>query len=165
VKLPLPQHSTSPIGRQRQPALNLLPRLLAADREEGLDYLAAIGRQHARTNLHAMIHVRMGKNFKTGLHRAAARLRSSIDQSRHARLNHGAGAHAARFNRYVQRRVRKAVVANYFRRLAQHNNFRMRRGIAITNGAIAGARQYSSFMHQHRADRYFAASRRFTCFS
>jgi len=39
----------------------------------------------------------------------------------------------------------------------------MRSGITIANGAIPAARQYSSFVHQHRADRHFTASARFAC--
>jgi hypothetical protein len=134
---------------------------LAARGEEGLDHVTAIRSENTGSYLHAMIQVRMGKNCETGLHRAATRFRSSVDQSRHARLNHRAGAHAAGLNGYVQRGIREAVVADYFCGFAQHNNFRMRRGIAIANGAIAGARQDSSFMHQHRADRHFAAGGRF----
>jgi len=87
-----------------------------------------------------MIYVGMRKNFKAGLHRAATRLRGSIDQSRDARLKHGAGAHAAWLDGYVQGGIREAVVADYFCGFTQNNNFRMRRGITIANGAIAGAR-------------------------
>jgi hypothetical protein len=134
---------------------------LAARGEEGLDHVAAIRSENTGSYLHAMVQVGVGENLKTGLYRATTRLRGSIDQSRHTRLNHGSGAHAARLNGHVQGGIRQAVVADYSRGFAQHNNFRMCRGITIANGAIAGARQYSSFMHQHRADRHFTAGGRF----
>ena len=51
----------------------------------------------------------------------------------------------------------EAMISNLQRGLAQGHDFRMRRGIAIGNRAIAGRGNNPVLQHDQRADRDFAA--------
>ena len=95
-----------------------------------------------------------------GLNGAAARLIGAVNEARYARLDHCAGAHAARLDGHVQRGVREAVISQHARGLPQHHNFGVRGGIAIANGAIPGARHNLSLVNQHRSDGHFSAGGR-----
>ena len=73
-----------------------------------------------------------------------------------ARLNHGAGAHGARFDGDVKRGVGEAIVADGFCGGAQGHDFGVGTRIAIADGAISGARDHAIIGDDYRADRNFA---------
>ncbi len=115
--------------------------------------------QHAGCNFDLMIQFVARQKLKTGAEGATFGIIGAVDESWDTRLDDCAGAHRARLERDIKSGVGKAIVAENSRGFAQHNDFGMRSGIIVANGAIAGARQVHIIVNQHRADRDFAGIR------
>ena len=94
-----------------------------------------------------MVQAGMGKHFEAGADSAAFGVIAAIYQTRNTRLNHGAGTHAAGFGRDEQTRREKAMVSNRAGPFAQDHHFRMRGGIAVSDGAITGTRDDSCVLN------------------
>src|SRR5216684_7161116 len=103
--------------------------------------------QNPRGDLHPVVQLRMGQHFKARAHRAAFRIVRAIDDPRHTRLYNGAGAHGARFKRYVQGRAAQPVISFASCSLAQGHDFRMRSRIAIANRAVSPVPKNFSLAH------------------
>ena len=61
----------------------------------------------------------------------------AINEARDAGLDDGPGAHAARFQGYVESCPSHAVVAEEASGFADHDDFGVRGGIAVANRAVA----------------------------
>src|SRR5262249_21163799 len=107
-----------------------------------------------------MVETRVRQDFEAGAHGTTLRVIATVDQARDAGLNDRAGAHAARLNRDVEGRAGESVVAQGAGSFAYDDNLSVRRGVAITDGAIAGARDYGGVVDDDGADRYFSSRHR-----
>ena len=112
---------------------------LAPGGEERLQNGGAFACQNAGRYFDVMVQPRVGQDLEAGSNGASFRIITTIDQARHSRLNDGPGAHAARFHGDIERGPREAIVAESAGGFPQNYNFGVRRGIAIADGAIAGA--------------------------
>ena len=106
----------------------------------------------------------MRKNLEAGTHSAALGIIAAVDNSRNARLNDCAGAHATRFHGYVQRRARKAIVPKDPSAFSQQQYFRMRGRIAILNRAVTRLGHDFAVVYQNGADGNLAGCGRGTSF-
>src|SRR5580704_10851234 len=84
----------------------------AAGGEEVLDYFGALGGQHTRGNFHLMVEFGVRQHLEAGTDGAALYIVAAVHHARDARLDDGAGAHAAWLDRDVERRACKAIVAD-----------------------------------------------------
>jgi hypothetical protein len=109
-----------------------------------------------------MIQSRVGEDLETGANRAALQVVAAIHDPRDASLNNRPCTHAARLDRGVQGRRRQPVIAEFPRAFAQHQNFRVRGGVAIPDRAIARTRDNFAVSHQDCANRDLSRQRRRT---
>lgn len=98
----------------------------------------------------------MIENAHDGVNRPGFGIVCSINESSDAGVNHGAGAHRARFNRHEEIAVEQAMIAECEASLAQGDDFSMRGWIVIGEVAIEAATNDVSFMHNDRANWNFA---------
>jgi NADH-quinone oxidoreductase subunit I len=136
------------------------PALLAAFREERLDYRSTFGGENPGSNLDPMVKTRVGKNLEASTGGATFGIISAVNKSRNTRLNHRARAHAARFHCDIKSRAHKPVVAKDARGFAKNDHFGVGRGVAITNRAVAGAREDPAIQNDHGADWNFTSNNR-----
>ena len=113
--------------------------------------------KHARSDVNEMVGAVVAQNFKTRTYRAAFSLVGSVDEAGDAGLNHRAGAHGAGFDSDVESCAEHAVVADAVSRVTQRQDFRVRRGIAMGNCAVSGARDNFVVDYEHGADGDFSA--------
>ncbi len=95
---------------------------LAAFGKERLDDSSAVGSKDIRGDFYLMVEARLGKNCKTGADGAPLGIVGAVDKTRHAGLDDGARAHAARLDGYVERRLGKAVIAKKAGRFAEDDD-------------------------------------------
>jgi hypothetical protein len=107
-----------------------------------------------------MIQSRVGEDLETGTNRAALRIVAAIHDARDASLNNRPCTHAARLDRGVQGRRSQPVIAEFPRTFAQHQNFRVRSGVAIPDRAIARTRDNFTVSDQDCANRDLSSQRR-----
>ena len=104
-----------------------------------------------------MIGAIVAEDFEAGMDRAALGLVRSVNQAGDASLKHGPGAHSAGFDGDVKSGAGQAVIADAKGRITQGENFRMRGGIAMSDGPISGARDDFFVEDQNGPNRNFAA--------
>src|SRR5579859_2220975 len=130
--------------------------LLASGCEKSLKKRGALGSQEARSDFYAMVQAGMREDFEARANGATLGVIAAIYQASHARLDHGASAHAAGLGGDVKGRRRKSIVADHASSFAQHHHFGVRGGIAVSNGAIAGPRDDFRLLDQYGAYRHLA---------
>ncbi len=129
---------------------------LTAFREEGLDDRGASGGEDTGGDLDLMVEARIGEDLEASTNRAALGVVGAIDQARDARLNDGAGTHAARLDGDIEGGACEAVIAETAGGFAKDDDFGVGRGVIIADGAVAGPCQELAVMHEDGADRDFA---------
>ena len=107
-----------------------------------------------------MVEARVREKLKTSVNGAAFGVVRAVDEVWDARLNHRAGAHAARLNRDVECSAREAIVSQYARGFAKYNHFGVCRGITVANRPVAGAREDSAVTNQSSPNRNLSGSGR-----
>lgn len=105
----------------------------------------------------AMIGAVVGEDFKAGANRAAFGFVGAVDEAGDAGLEHGSGAHRAGLDRHVKSRPEQAIVSHAECGFAKRENLGMGRGIAVGDGAVAGARDYLFIDDEDGADGNLAA--------
>ncbi len=123
------------------------PVPLSATREEGLDCSGTIFSKHAGSYFDPVIETLVREDFETRSDSAPFGVVRTVDQSRNACLNHGPGAHATGLDRDIKRRVRKPVIPESVGRFAQDDDFGVRCGIAVADGAVAGTSNDGAVAH------------------
>jgi hypothetical protein len=131
-------------------------RDLAAGGEEGLKDESAVGGENAWNNFHLVIESGVSEKFETRTDGPAFGVVCAVDQARDARLDDSARAHAAWFNRDVERCARHAVVAEGARCFANYDDLCVGRRVAVSDRAVAGAGENFTVMDDAGADRDFA---------
>ncbi len=152
-----------PLAREHIPLSGKLantPEPLSAIREEGLDCSSAILSKHAGGYFNSMIETLVGEDFEARSDSAPFGVVGAVDQPRNARLDDCPGAHATGLDRGIKRRVRKPVIPEGAGRFAQDDDFSVRCGIAVADGAVAGTSNDGAVPHQKRTDRHFAGHSR-----
>ena len=132
---------------------------LAAFGEKSLDNGRTVRGENAGGDFNLMIEASVRENLETCMDGPTLGVYSSVNQARNASLNDRACAHAARLNGDVQNGAPQAVVAQQSRSFSQNGDFRMRGGIAITDGAIAGPCDDLAVLYEDRANGNFTRSR------
>jgi len=115
--------------------------------------------EDAGSDFYLVIEFGMSEDFETRADGAALGVVGAVDEARDAGLDHGTGAHGARFDGDVESGTGEAVVFKDMRGSTHDNNLRVGGGVAVANGAIAGAGEDLAVMHQDGADRHFASGR------
>ena len=92
---------------------------------------------------------------------ARFRITSRKYDAANARMDHCAGAHHARLQRHVQRRIGKAVVAEATTGIAQRLDLGVGTGVVLADHAIAAFADDDVVKHDERPDRHFARVFRF----
>jgi len=126
--------------------------------KEFLQNARALLGQDPPCDVYMMIELRMRQHLEAGAHRAALGIVRTVHHARHACLNDRTGAHGTRLERYIHGSCAKAVIAGGARSFTEDDNFRVRRGVAVANGAVACACKHFSIrhLHEHCANRDFA---------
>ena len=88
---------------------------------------------------------------------AALGIVRAVDKAGDARLNHGSGAHGARLDGDVEIGAEKAVISCALGGFAESDDFGVRGGVAMRDGAVSSACDDLTFHHDDGADRDFAA--------
>src|SRR5258706_14687552 len=99
------------------------------------------------------------KHLQAGSHRAALGVVGSVSEPRDASLYQCARTHRARLDGHVESGATQAVIAHCGSGRAKSDDFRMRRGIAVADGAIAGRTDHAIFEHHHCANGDFSPDR------
>ena len=84
-----------------------------------------------------MSHHRLGEEVDHASHCAALGVGRSVDEARDPRQRDGAGAHRARLERHVDRRLQQTPASQSLRGLAQSEHLGVRGGIAAKLTLIA----------------------------
>src|SRR5258708_5454460 len=132
---------------------------LAAFGKERLDDSSAVGSKDIRGDFYLMVEARLGKNCKTGADGAPLGIVGAVDKTRHAGLDDGARAHAARLDGYVERRLGKAVIAKKAGRFAEDDDFGVSCGIIVADSAISGASDGLAVSDDDGTNRNFSRNR------
>jgi hypothetical protein len=132
---------------------------LAARGKKGLQQRSRILGEKSWGDVDTVVEFARCQDFKAGAESSAFRIVGGIDKPRNACLNDGAGTHCARFERDVEGRVGKAIVAEQAGALADHDDLGVGRRIVIADGAVATARDEHFIVHQERANGSFASFR------
>ena len=91
--------------------------------------------------LDLVVELGIGEDIKAGAESAALGIVRGIDETGNAGLNDGAGAHGAGLEGDVESGAGEAIVVEETRGFADDDDFGVRGGVIVANGAIAGARQ------------------------
>ena len=142
------------------PGWRLAKGQLAAFGKKRLDEGGAVGGENSSDDLDPMVHAQVRQNLETGADRAALGVIAAVNQARHTGLEDGSCAHAARLNRDVECGGGQAVVTKGAGGFAQDHDFGVGGGVAVANGAIAGARNNSRIVDQDRANGNFSCKGR-----
>jgi hypothetical protein len=140
-------------------------RSLTACGKERLENCGAIGSEDASGDLHLMVEARVREDFEAGADGTTFGIVGAVDEARDTGLDDGTRAHAARLDGDVQRGIREAVVGKTPCPLAKDEDFGVRRGVAIADGAIAGAGENLAVVDEQGADGNFAGRGRGVRFS
>ena len=109
-----------------------------------------------------MIHGGTIKYSEAGANRAALEVICAVNEAVDAGLKHCASAHRAGFDGDVKSDSSETVISHSRGGCAQRDDFSVRRGIAVRDGAISGARNDAfsvGSMDDYAAYRYFSALR------
>jgi hypothetical protein len=110
--------------------------VLSTALKKRLHHLCATARQNAAANFYLMVQLRMIHNLNHRMYCASFGIVRAVDQAFDPSLHQRPGAHRARLNCNKQFAVSQAMVTNYPARLAQRQNLRMCRWVAIGDVAI-----------------------------
>ncbi len=113
-------------------------RWLTARGEKRLKQGDSFGGEDASGDFDLMVEAGVGKDFEAGPHRAPLGIVGAVDETWHAGLDDGAGAHAAGLDGDVERRVGKPIISEQAGSFAKDDDFGVGGGVIITDGAIAG---------------------------
>ncbi|HEY0765287.1 MAG TPA: hypothetical protein VGD61_23120 [Pyrinomonadaceae bacterium] len=94
--------------------------------------------------------------------RSRSLIRRSVNQSTHARLYQGSGAHRTWLNRRVNIYAVEPVIPELTGGLAKSNDFSVGCWIAVGTRAVSGKSDEFVFANDAGADRHFAIRLRFT---
>ena len=130
----------------------------AASGEEFLQESRCVICQHAGCDIDTMVDARMVEDGEAGTRRTAFGVIGAINEALDASLQYRAGAHRARLDRDINRGANEAIIASGFCRGAEREHFRVRRGIAIGDGAVGRARDDTLVQHDDAADRDFSGA-------
>jgi len=114
------------------------------------------GCQDAGRDLDPVIEARVGEDFEAGADGAAFGVVGAVDQAGNASLNDCAGAHAARLDGDIERCISEAIVAKEAGGFAEDGDFRVGGGVAVANGAVAGASEEFAVADEDGTDGNFA---------
>ena len=104
-----------------------------------------------------MVQSGAGEQLEAGTKSAALGVVRSVNEPRNARLDDGAGAHDARFERNVENGAGEAVVVQQARSLAKDDDLGVSGGVVVTNGAIARTREDRIVVNEHGTDGDFTS--------
>jgi hypothetical protein len=124
--------------------------------EELAQAFHALHRQHAFHYLDAVIEDRRIRHLELTAHAAESQVAGAEDEALDAGGDQRSGTHHARFQRAVQGGAREAVVAQSRRRLANGQNFGMRRGVRMRNRRIGTAAHDGAAHDDYGAHRHLA---------
>ena len=130
--------------------------LAAAGAEEGLQHLGAAAGENAGLDCYLVIHGWVVDNLNRGADGAGFGVVGAVDQASDAGVDHGSGAHGAGLDGDEELAVAQAMVAEGGAGLAQGDDFGVGGGVAVADGAVAGAGENLTFVYEHSADRDFA---------
>ena len=103
-----------------------------------------------------MVVARIGDQVEHAAGSAGLGIAGAEHQPCDARMHHRHRAHRAGLQRHVKRAAQQAVIADVNAGLAQRDDFRMRRRIALGDVAIPAFAKYDAIArHQYRTDRDF----------
>src|SRR6185437_9477794 len=102
----------------------------------------------------AVVDSRMLEDGEARVHRASLGIVGAVNEPRDARLQNRARTHRARLDCHVKSGPQQAMIPNRRSGGAQRNHFRMRRGIAIRDRAVGGARNDAFPEPDNAADRH-----------
>jgi hypothetical protein len=109
--------------------------------------------KNARSDFYFMIQRTVIANAKNCFDRAESFIRRAVNKAFNPRVDERARAHSARFYRRIKARFSQTIVANFPRRLAQNQNFGVRRRVRFGYRAVSGyAQKLARFVNQTRAD-------------
>jgi len=129
---------------------------LAAGGEEGLKERGGFACEDAGDGFNAVIQARMREDFEARADGAATRIVGAINEPGDAGLDHGAGAHGARFEGDVESDAGKAIVGEGASGFAEDDDFGVSGGVVVADGAIAGTRDDFVFADDESADGNFS---------
>jgi hypothetical protein len=150
------QHSAIETSNSFASTQSPKPAFLPPAPEEFLQDIGTAARQYPPSDFNPVIQARVIQHMDDGTYRARLRIIRAVDQSPDARMNQRSRAHRARLNCSKQVAVPQTMVADRGACLAQRNDFRMRRWVAIGNVPVESAADNLTLMYDHRADRDFA---------
>jgi hypothetical protein len=131
---------------------------LAASGEEALEHCHALGGKDALGHLDAVIQDLGIGDTELTADAAETQVARTENQAADARVNQGAGAHHARFERDIERRTLQTVIAELAGGLTQHQHFGVGGGIVQRNGLVkAGSQQLRRGGKKDGADGNFLA--------
>jgi len=116
----------------------------------------AVSSEKAWNDFDLVIESGVGEDFETGTDGTTFWIVGTINEARDAGLDHGPGAHAARFQGDVESRACHAVIAEETSGFADYDDFSVCGRIAVANRAVAGAGKNLTVMDEQGADRHFA---------
>jgi len=128
----------------------------AACGEEGLEKGTGFCCENAGGDFNLVIQSGAGEKFEAGAEGAPFWIVGSVDESGDACLDDCAGAHCAWLERYIKNCFREAIIRKLLCGFAKHDNFGVRGGVAVANGAVAAAGENLIPMDEHGADGDFA---------
>ena len=144
-----PRSPRPPPGTRRQPrraarrprsrdARGLKRRQSRRCAKNSLQQPRALLHQHAAEHVDAVIEARQREHVGDAAGTAGARIPGPEHQPAHARVHQGGGAHHARLERHVERRIAEAVAAAQLAGRAQHTHFGVRGRVVAGDRRVAG---------------------------
>jgi hypothetical protein len=124
--------------------------------EEGLEKGGGFAGKEAVGYFDLMIEFGMGEDFEAGAEGAALGVVCAVNEARNAGLDDGASTHGAGFEGDIESGAGQPVVAENARGFANNDDFGVRRGVVIANGAVAGLSEDRPFVDEQSADGNFA---------
>ena len=120
--------------------------------EECAQLLGARFLKHAADHARLVIEAGIGEQIGHAAAGAGLRIGGAVDHPPDPRVENGAGAHGARFQRHVQNRTGHAVVAAQRRRGPQRPDLGVRGRIAGPDRRVGSLADQLAIEHHHRAD-------------
>ena len=122
-------------------------------------HLTALVCQHAGGHIKPMVQARIGIEVIQRAHRARLGIGRAIHATPHARVNHKPRAHAAGFERHVDRTIGKAPTPKRLSGGAQGQKLGMCRRVLVELTAIMRPRDNLARTHHHSTNRHLAHCR------
>ena len=122
-------------------------------------HLTTLIRQHASGHIKPMVQARIGIEVVQRAQRTRLGIGRAIHATSHARVNHNSRAHAAGFQRHIDRTVGKAPAAKRLGSGAHGRKLGMSRRILVELAPIVRPRDDLAVAHHHSANGHFAHCR------